>query len=116
MYANRGYAEGVLSREPRKVAEGVVILTLRIRDDRTNPTTGKREFHYPSFVVFGRESDKALKFLVKGQEVSIEYKLETRRKEKEGGGFDYFEDKVATRVRYGRKPALAVAETAKEDN
>lgn len=106
VYANKGYVQGILARDPFKVAEGVVLLTLRVRDDRINPTTRRREFYYPTFVVFGRESDRALKNLVKGQEVAIEYKIETRRKVIDGQR-RYFEDKVATRIAYGRRPETA---------
>jgi len=103
MYINKGYAEGTLARDPQKVAEGVVLLTVRIRDNRINPVTKRREFHYPTFVLFGKESDKALQHLERGQEVSIEYKLETRRKEV-NNEVRYFEDKVVTNIQYGRKP------------
>lgn len=103
MFYNKGIAEGVLARDPKQVANGVVLLTLRIRDDRVNPKTGKRENHFPKFVIFGKESDKALANLVKGQEVGIEYKLETGMKEK-NGEVRYYEDKVVTRIKYGRKP------------
>lgn len=102
MYINRGYIQGNLARPPKQVAEGVVLLTVRVRDSRVNPTTKRRGFHYPSFVVFGAESDKALKYLEKGQEISIEYKLETRRKEI-NGETRYFEDKIVTGIQYGRK-------------
>lgn len=115
MYINNGFVAGTLARDPYKAAEGVVLLTVRVRDDRINPITKRREFHYPTFVVFGRQGDRALESLVKGQEVSIEYKLETRRKEKEGGGYDHFDDKVATRIRYGRKPVVAKAVEVDED-
>lgn len=103
MYINKGYVEGTLAKAPKKVAEGVVLLTVRIRDNRVNPVTKRREFHYPTFVLFGRESDKALQYLEKGQEVAIEYKLETRRKEV-NGKVRFFEDKVVTNIQYGRKP------------
>lgn len=113
MYINKGYIEGTLARAPQKVAEGVVLLTIRVRDTRINPVTKRRDFHYPSFVIFGKESDKALTYLVKDQEVSIEYKLETRKKEVEGKT-RYFEDKVVTSITYGRKPENV--EIPKEDN
>jgi len=103
LYVNKGYVQGTLARDPYKVAEGVVLLTLRVRDDRINPTTGRRDFHYPTFVIFGRESDKALNHLVRRQEVAIEYKLETRSKVIDGER-RYFEDKVATQITYGRRP------------
>ena len=109
LYINKGHVQGTLARDPYKVAEGVVLLTLRVRDDRINPLTGRRDFHYPTFVVFGRESDKALRNLVRRQEVAIEYKLETRNKVIDGER-RYFEDKVATRITYGRKPASAEAD------
>lgn len=105
LYVNKGHVQGTLARDPYKVAEGVVLLTLRVRDDRINPLTGRRDFHYPTFVVFGRESDKALRNLVRRQEVAIEYKLETRSKMVDGER-KYFEDKVATRITYGRKPEV----------
>lgn len=111
MYINKGYIQGSLARVPQKVAEGVVLLTVRVKDTRINPTTSKRDYHYPSFVIFGRESDKAIAHLEKDQEVSIEYKLETRKKEIDGV-VKYFEDKVVTSIVYGRKsdrPALKVA-------
>ena len=103
MFVNKGTAQGVIARDPHKVAEGVVLLSLRIRDSRTNPATGRKEMHFPTFVVFGPESDKALESLEKGQEAAIEYKIETRRKEV-NGETRYFEDKVATKISYGAKP------------
>lgn len=106
VYINKGYIEGVLARPPKKVAEGVVLLTVRVRDNRVNPVTKRREFHYPTFVLFGKASDKALQNLVRGQEVCIEYKLETRRKEVDGKP-KFFEDKVVTNIQYGRRPAVA---------
>lgn len=114
MYINKGYIQGSLARAPQKVAEGVVLITVRVKDDRINPTTQKRGFHFPSFVIFGREAEKTVKYLEKGQEVNVEYKLETRKKEI-NGEVKYFEDKVITRIQYGRKAVLAVAEP-KEDN
>ena len=104
LYVNKGYVQGTLARDPYKVAEGVVLLTLRVRDDRINPTTGRRDFHYPTFVVFGRESDKALNHLVRRQEVAIEYKLETRSKVIDGE-----EDTLrirSTQITYGRRPRM----------
>ena len=111
LYANKGYIQGTLARDPYKVAEGVVLLTLRVRDERVNPATGRREFHFPTFVVFGRESDRILKNLVKNQEVALEYKLETRNKEINGER-RYFEDKVVTKIVYGRKPEVRNAAAA----
>jgi len=111
LYANKGYIRGTLARDPYKVAEGVVLLTLRVRDERVNPATGRREFHFPTFVVFGRESDRILKNLVKNQEVALEYKLETRNKEINGER-RYFEDKVVTKIVYGRKPEVRNAAAA----
>ncbi len=111
LYANKGYIQGTLARDPYKVAEGVVLLTLRVRDERVNPATGRREFYFPTFVVFGRESDRILKNLVKNQEVALEYKLETRNKEINGER-RYFEDKVVTKIVYGRKPEVRNAAAA----
>jgi single-stranded DNA-binding protein len=115
MYINHGYIQGNLARSPKQVAEGVVLLTVRVRDSRINPITKRRDFHFPSFVVFGAESDKALKYLEKGQEVSIEYKLETRRKEI-NGETRYFEDKIVIGIQYGRKAETrSKNETPKEE-
>lgn len=114
MYINKGYIEGTLARNPQKVAEGVVLLTVRVRDDRVNPVTKRRDFHYPTFVVFGREADKAVQYLERGQEVCLEYKLETRRKEV-NGEMRRFEDKVVTRIQYGRK-SRANTETSAAGN
>lgn len=120
LYVNKGTAQGILARDPHQVAEGVVLLTVMVRDFRINPTTNRRDNHFPSFVVFGRESDKALEHLEKGQEVAVEYKIETRKKEV-NGETKYFEDKVATRITYGRKPmpvakAAEIEELPMEDN
>ena len=121
MYINQGYIQGTLAQDPKQVAEGVVLLIVRVRDSRINPKTNQREFHFPTFVVFGKEADKAVEHLEKNQEISLEYKLETRRKEIEGE-MRYFEDKVATRVTYGRKKErreafpTSGAAAPKEDN
>lgn len=103
MYANIGIIEGSLAKDPRQVAEGVVIVTLRVKDFRKNPNTGRREFHYPTFTAFGKKAANILKYLEKNQQVYIEYKLETRRKEQEGGAIRKYEDKIVLDVKFGKK-------------
>lgn len=102
MYINKGFVCGSIAGEPKKVAQGVVLLTVRVRDDRINPTTKRREFHFPNFVVFGYEADKAMQYLDRNQEVGIEYKVETRRKEINGEKRS-FTDLVVVDIQYGRK-------------
>lgn len=114
IYTNKGHVQGVLARDPYKVAEGVVVITIRVMDDRINPKTRRRDFHFPSFVIFGKESDKAVANLVKGQEVAVDYKLETRSKDINGER-KYFEDNVVLRIIYGRRPDGAKPAPVKED-
>ncbi len=117
MFINKGNIQGLLARDPKQVADGVVLLTVKVRDSRINPVTKRRDFHFPTFVIFGREADKALKYLEKNQEVNIEYKLETRRKEIDGET-RYFEDKVVMNIQYGRKtmPKVKVEDVPLEED
>lgn len=115
---NKGMCSGILASAPKKAAEGVTLITIRNIDDRINPKTRRRNVFYLPFVLFGREAEKALKYLVKGQEVYVEYKLESSTKEKDGVK-EYYNDNVVTSIKYGKKPELpkAVAEEEpKEDN
>lgn len=105
MYQNLGFAKGTLRFKPRQVSEGVVLLTLRIPGYRLDTNTGERHkvYYFPTFTLFGREAHKALQNLVEGQEVEIEYRIETRTKEVKGEK-RFFEDKVITKITYGEKP------------
>lgn len=114
---NKGLVAGVLAADPHKATDGVTLITLRIIDDRINPATKKRNVFYPNFVMYGREAENALKHLVKGQEIQLDYKIETRKKEVNGEP-QYFTNHVVTSSKWGKRPELPVGDLdePKEDN
>lgn len=104
MYLNQGILVGYLAYDPKQVGDGVVVLTLHIRDTRRHPETGRRITHRPRVTVFGREAEKALQYLKKGQMVGIFYKQETRPLVDASGVKRTVQSCVATRIIYGPMP------------
>ena len=103
-YENKGIVQGTLARKPFLTTKGIAILVICTQSPRFNIKTKRKELVFPSFIAFGKWAETAMTSLSVGQEVKIEYHIETRKRQMPDGTFKYYEDKVATNIAAGMLP------------
>lgn len=119
MYVNKVILIGNLTRDPelKSLPSGVKVCSFSIATNevymKDNKKIEKVEFH--NIVCFGRTAENVGQYMVKGSQLYIEGKLQTRSWEaKETGEKKYRTEILAERVQFGRKPAGTAAAPAQE--
>lgn len=103
-YENKGIAQGAVARKPFLTKRGAALLIICTRNPRYNKKAMRQEMVYPKFVAYGQLAERAMADAVTGQEIRVEYHLETKRIVKPDGTIEYLEDKVITSMALGRTP------------
>lgn len=88
------------------------VATNRVFKDKEGNKQEQAEFH--NVVVFGPQADNSAKYLVKGQQVLVEGRLQTRSWEAEGKK-NYRTEIVAENVQFGNKPGNVEPKKEVED-
>jgi len=121
MDLNKVFIIGRLTADPqlRSTKSGQSVSAFSVATNRvwTNKEGQKQEdteFH--NIVVWGRQAETASKFLVKGQIVMIEGRLQTREYEDKQNNRRRVTEVVADRVQFGPKPAGASFAPRNNDN
>lgn len=114
MNVNKAILVGRLTglAELRKTQNGQSVTSFRIATnnfwtDKSGQKQEKTEFH--SIVLWGRLADIAAEYLVKGQEVYIEGRIETRKYQKKDGTEGVSTEIVGETMQLGQRPNGAVA-------
>ncbi len=109
MNINKSIIVGRITKNPevKALPSGISVATFSVATNHSyKSATGEKkettEFH--SIVVFGKTAESCGKFLVKGQEVGIEGRIQTRVWEKDGIKI-YRTEIIADNVQFGSKPA-----------
>lgn len=109
MNLNKVFLIGRLTANPvlRSTTGGSSVGSFSIATNRVwNDKDGKKqeEVQFHNIVVWGKQADIVSRYLVKGQMVLVEGRLQTRSYEaKDGGGKRYATEIVADRVQFGPK-------------
>ena len=110
MNLNKVQLIGRLTRDPevRTTQSGQTVTTLGMATNRT--WTGKdgqkqEQSEYHNVVLWGRLGEIAGQYLVKGQEVYIEGRLQTRKYQAKDGSDRYVTEIVAENMQMGAKPS-----------
>jgi single-strand DNA-binding protein len=118
MYLNKAIVVGNLTREVelKALPNGTAVANLSIATNRffkdKDGNKGEQvEFH--NVIVFGSQADNCGKFLVKGQEVLVEGRIQTRNYEKDGVKH-YRTEIIADSVQFGSKPKSAEGTAQKQ--
>lgn len=111
MNTNLAIVAGRLTRDPEAKAlpSGSTVTTFSVATNRTwNDRDGQKqeETEYHNVVVFGKVAESCARFLIKGQVVSVQGRLQTRSWEKDGQK-QYRTEIVADKVDFGPKPSGA---------
>ncbi|PIR88013.1 MAG: single-stranded DNA-binding protein [Candidatus Harrisonbacteria bacterium CG10_big_fil_rev_8_21_14_0_10_45_28] len=108
MDLNKAYILGRLTADPQlrstKAGQSVAVFSVatnRVWTDKENKKQEAVEFH--NIVVWGRQAEVASKFLLKGQMVLIEGRIQTRSYDGKDGAKRYVTEIVAERVQFGPK-------------
>ena len=114
MNLNKVFLIGRLTADPqlRSTKTGQQVATFSVATNRTwldksNQKQEAVEFH--NIVVWGRQAETSSKFLLKGQMVMIEGRIQTRNYEDKAGQKKYVTEIVAERVQFGPKASGAGA-------
>ena len=106
MNINNAMIAGRLTRDPEMKAlpSGTNVTSFSLATSETYTKDGNKEekTEYHNVVVFGKQAESSAKYLVKGQIVLVEGKLETRSWDKDGVKM-YRTEIKARRVQFGPK-------------
>lgn len=121
MNLNKVFIIGRLTADPeiRTTPTGERVTTLSIATNRTwNDKSGSRkeatEFH--NAVLWGRQADIAGQFLVKGSEVFIEGRLQTRSWQAKDGSTRRVTEIICERMQLGQRPGGAAGARRQPEN
>lgn len=103
MNLNKVIIQGRLGDNPKEFNGGCrfTVATNQVFKNKDGNDTETVEWH--SVIVFGKYADNCKKFLVRGQEVLVEGRLQTRTYEEEGDK-KYRTDIIANNVQFGQRP------------
>jgi len=112
MNLNKAYLIGRLTGDPQlratKGGQQVAVFSIatnRVWNDKNNQKQEQVEYH--NIVVWGRQAEVASKFLLKGQVVLIEGRIQSRDYEDKAGVKRKVTEIVAERVQFGPKAGAA---------
>jgi len=112
MNINKALIGGRLTKAPeiRNTPSGQTVATFSVATsktwkDKNNQKQEKATFH--NIVMWGRLAEIAGQYLVKGQEIFIEGRIETRHYEAKDGSKRYVTEIIAENMQMGSKPANA---------
>lgn len=122
MYLNKAIIVGNLTRDPEQKAlpSGAAVTQFSIATNRyykDQDGNAKESTDYHNIVVFGRQAETSAQYLVKGQSVLIEGRIQTRSwDDKNSGEKKYRTEIVADKVQFGSKPGGAPSGAPAQDN
>lgn len=97
---NKGFIQGIVLKDAYSPKDNVAIITLKVKDQKINPSTGKRPVYTIQFSAFN-ENAELLKTCRKGQLVWLEYYLTTNKKTDKNGVSTFFKTRVVTDIQIG---------------
>ncbi len=108
MYLNKALIVGNLTRDPelKALPSGAKVTSFSLATNRiwTDQSGQKKEMtDYHNIVVFGRQAETSAQYLVKGQSVLVEGRIQTRSWDGQDGKKNYRTEIVADRVQFGSK-------------
>lgn len=117
MNLNKVFIIGRLTNDPQlrstKTGQAVAVFSVATNRQWTDQQNQKREeVEYHNIVVWGRQAETTSKYLLKGQIVYVEGRLQTRSYEDKAGVKKYATEIVAERVQFGPKAGGAGAPRA----
>lgn len=117
MNLNKVFIIGRLTNDPQlrstKTGQAVAVFSVATNRQWTDQQNQKREeVEYHNIVVWGKQAETTSKYLVKGQIVYVEGRLQTRSYEDKAGVKKYATEIVAERVQFGPKASGAGAQSS----
>lgn len=97
---NKGFIQGIVLKDVYSPNDNVSIVTLKVKDVKVNPATGKRPVFTIQFSAFG-ENAQILRTCVRGQLLFLEYYLTTNKKTDANGVTSFFKTRVITNIQIG---------------
>lgn len=97
---NMGYIQGIVLKEVYSPKDNVAIVTLKVKDPKVNPSTGKRSVYTIQFSAFN-ENAHLLRTCTKGQLIFLCYYLTTHKRIDTNGVTSFFKIRTITKIQIG---------------
>lgn len=93
-FLNKGLIQGIVVNDIYSPNDNVSVVTVRVKDSRINPQTGKRSLFFVQLSAFGETAQRLRQQCQKGQLLYAEYYLATSRKTDEKGVTAFYRSRV----------------------
>ncbi|HBJ2623519.1 TPA: single-stranded DNA-binding protein [Clostridium botulinum] len=94
---------GRLTKDPElkfTPGAGTAVTTLTLAVDKYNSKTGQKEADFVPVVVWGKQAESTANYMVKGSQMAISGRIQTRNYEAKDGTKRYVTEVVATEVQF----------------
>ncbi|MGN2336818.1 single-stranded DNA-binding protein [Clostridium cagae] len=94
---------GRLTKDPElkfTPGAGTAVTTLTLAVDKYNSKSGQKEADFVSVVVWGKQAESTANYMVKGSQMAISGRIQTRNYEAKDGTKRYVTEVVATEVQF----------------
>ncbi|NFF21811.1 single-stranded DNA-binding protein [Clostridium botulinum] len=94
---------GRLTKDPElkfTPGAGTAVTTLTLAVDKYNSKEGKKEADFVPVVVWGKQAESTANYMVKGSQMAISGRIQTRNYEAKDGTKRYVTEVVATEVQF----------------
>ncbi|NFR85695.1 single-stranded DNA-binding protein [Clostridium botulinum] len=94
---------GRLTKDPElkfTPGAGTAVTTLTLAVDKYNSKTGQREADFVPVVIWGKQAESTANYMVKGSQMAISGRIQTRNYEAKDGTKRYVTEVVATEVQF----------------
>ncbi len=94
---------GRLTKDPElrfTPGSGAAVCSLTLAVDKYNTTTGQKEADFAPVVVWGKQAESTANYMLKGSQMAIAGRIQTRSYEAKDGTKRYVTEVVATEVQF----------------
>lgn len=98
---NKGFMQGVIVNDIFSPNDKFTSITIRVRENKVLPETGKKNYYYVSFSAYGDMAKDIKENASKNQVVYIEYYLTQNKRRDNDGVLEAVDNRVITFIQYG---------------
>ncbi|WP_252242907.1 single-stranded DNA-binding protein [Clostridium sp. ZS2] len=94
---------GRLTKDPElkfTPGAGTAVTTLTLAVDKYNSKTGQKEADFVPIIIWGKQAESTANYMVKGSQMAISGRIQTRNYEAKDGTKRYVTEVVATEVQF----------------
>lgn len=99
---NSGHCQGIIAGDVYSPKEGVALVTLKVKDSKSDPETKKRPLNFIQFIAYDELAEEFLDKGEAGRIVYVHFYLATNSRKTEDGISQFFYNRIADRAVFGQ--------------